>query len=165
MLRATLLVITAWCACTVAVDFEDCGSLYNAISFDLDGCASQPCSVTMGTKRKVTAVFEADFQSETVHKEAFAKVNGIIVDLDMTPEPCADGSGTTCPVVSGVTHQYSAYVTFGTNLVPVRGYFTLMLLNEADTPLACYTIDVNIYSSVLHNAGKNVTLADIIYRH
>jgi hypothetical protein len=62
----------------------------------------------------------AGSKSDTLYQDVYLSLNGINIDVDATPAPCAAGSETVCPVRAGEVNQYSAAVKFSEDLPPVR---------------------------------------------
>jgi len=144
MLRSTVLLFLLWCARASPVTFEDCGSVYDAVSIDISECSTAPCDIVAGSTRNVTATFIAGSVSNVLHQDVYLLLNLINLPQPATPAPCDDGSGTDCPVRAGDFCRYTAVVTFEEDLPPVAGYFFLRLYNNEGTTVVCYKVAVRI---------------------
>lgn len=161
MLRSTVLLFTLWCSCTRAVDFEDCGSEYDALTINIDGCTTVPCNVVAGSSTTVTSSFKADFESNVLYQEVYLRLNGINIDVEATPAPCTAGSETVCPVKAGAVNQYSAVVRFSSDLPPVAGSLYWKLNNSDGSNVICYKVAVRIlYGSKLLDALHRKPISD-----
>ncbi|XP_023711765.1 uncharacterized protein LOC111866759 [Cryptotermes secundus] len=148
MFRSTVLLLMLGCACTIAVDFEDCGSEYDALSISIDGCSTLPCNLVAGSSTTVTSSFKADFESNILYQEVYLRLNGINIQVEATPAPCTAGSETVCPVKAGAVNQYSAVVNFSSDLPPVAGSLYWKLNNSDGSNVICYKVAIRIlYSS------------------
>ncbi|XP_021915170.1 epididymal secretory protein E1 isoform X2 [Zootermopsis nevadensis] len=150
MFRSTVMLFMFWCACANAVEFEDCGSVYDALAINIDGCTSAPCNILIGSSTTVTSRFVAGFESDALYQDVYLRLNGINIDVDATPAPCSAGSETVCPVKAGAVNQYSAVVKFSEDLPPLAGSLYWKLNNSDGSNVICYKIAVRIvYGSKL----------------
>jgi hypothetical protein len=78
--------------------------------------------IVMGNKGPL---FLVGFESDALYQHVYLSLNGIIIDVNATPNPCAAGSETVCPVVAGDVNQYSAVVKLSAELPPVRQNVTV----------------------------------------
>ena len=66
-------------------------------------------------------------ESDALYQNVYLKLNGINLDVNATPAPCAAGSDTVCPVRAGNFNRYSAVVNFASDLPPVRHIVFLII--------------------------------------
>lgn len=155
MFRSTALLFLLWCACTKAVEYEDCGSEYDALSITIDGCSSAPCNIVIGSSTNVISTFIAGSESNALYQNVYLRLNGINLAVNATPAPCAAGSDTVCPVRAGNFNRYSAVVNFAADLPPVAGSLYWTLTDNVGITVICYKVSVRIvYGSNLLEAPQ-----------
>jgi hypothetical protein len=82
----------------------------------------------------------------------YLRLNGINLDVEATPAPCTSGSEIVCPVKAGALNQYSAIVSFSSDLPPV-GQLHVPIENVAIPRCACQherERDYALADSLLH---------------
>ncbi|XP_022121330.1 uncharacterized protein LOC110997471 isoform X1 [Pieris rapae] len=129
-----------FCSLTRAsVIFEDCGSEYDLVTVNIDGCGhSPPCYVTLGDKIPVNVRFYADFASLQLDQDVIIKLNFVNARTPVTPEPC---DILLCPVQTDALTSFTSVMSVPTNMaLNQRGYLQWRVYNEQNRVVLCYSV-------------------------
>lgn len=133
-----------------AVPYLDCGSTYDLLAVDIEGCESLPCPLLAGETVNVTSTFYAKTASNSVKNDVYFMVNTVQQAATLTSCSCSVEGGSCldeegCYIAEGETMEYHAQVLVGKSLPPVEGNLVWEMYNEVQHKIICYKVDVSIF--------------------
>ncbi|XP_045502981.1 uncharacterized protein LOC123699966 isoform X1 [Colias croceus] len=142
-----------------SVIFEDCGSAYDLVTVNIDGCGrSLPCYVTLGESVPVSVRFYADFASLELDQDVMFKLNYVNAKPPVTPEPC---DILPCPVQTDAITSFTSVMTVPTNMaLNQRGYLQWRVYNEKNLEVLCYSVLVQTQNYVQKMLRRNSHLSN-----
>ncbi|XP_032521343.2 uncharacterized protein LOC116773077 [Danaus plexippus] len=124
-----------------AVYFTDCGSAYDLIHVEIEGCGSRlPCYVALGDRIPVRLDFYADFESHSLDQDVFLNINNVQARTPVTPEQC---ESEMCPIRTDALSTITSVMSVPTRMaLNQRGYLTWRVYNEDGRQVLCYFVMV-----------------------
>ncbi|CAK1550522.1 unnamed protein product [Leptosia nina] len=146
-MQAIYLLIYFFAVTRASVIFEDCGSAYDLVTVNIDGCdKNPPCYVTLGDEIPVNVRFYADFASLQLDQDVVIKVNFVNERTPVTPEPC---DILLCPVQTDAITSFTSTMSVPSKMaLNQRGYLQWRVYNEKNRVVLCYSVLVQTQTYV-----------------
>jgi len=142
-----LLMLVALVAGATATTYEDCGSTATISSFSVSGCDAPPCTFTRGSQVTVQIDMVSVGNTESIHSELFAVIDGEEVEL-LHMDSCGSLIVGDCPLTFGELITYRQTFTVDPTWTPMSTnvIYTIHSDEEAKEGLefVCIKLAINL---------------------
>jgi hypothetical protein len=142
MLRLAIFAFLVASITAGPIKWEDCGSLGEIVSIDIEDCTDHPCVLNKGRNYAIEVLFRPKFDSSSAILTLVGKVS--IITVPILEKDACEGLSTGCPYKGGELISQRSVINISHELIETDARVEYRLKNSAGQVEICFAVPVRI---------------------